>query len=45
MAESPAHKFGHRKYEVLIEFSTGDKIDASFDSKQRVREFLNLVTV
>lgn len=34
-----------RKYEVLIEFSTGDKIDASFDSKQRVREFLNLVTV
>lgn len=57
MAESPAHKFGQiahpiyegsgefRKYEVQVEFSNGDKIDAFFDSKQRVHEFLNLVAV
>lgn len=34
-----------RKYEVRVEFSTGDKIDAFFNSKQSVREFLNLVVI
>lgn len=34
-----------RKYEVIIEFSTDDKIDAFFTSKQKAREFLNLVLI
>ena len=33
-----------RKYEVDVEFSNGDKVDASLDSKQRVKEFLEFVS-
>ena len=33
-----------RKYEVQVEFSNGDKIQASFDSDARVREFLEFVS-
>ncbi len=33
-----------RKYEVQVEFSNGDRVQASFDSKGRVREFLNFVS-
>ena len=33
-----------RKYEVHVEFSNGDKVDASLDSKQRVKEFLEFVS-
>jgi len=32
-----------RKYEVQVEFSNGDKVQASFESKARVREFLEFV--
>ncbi len=32
-----------RKYEILVEFSNGDKVDAFFSSKQKVREFLNFI--
>lgn len=32
-----------RKYEVQIEFSNGDKVEASLSSKQKVREFLQFV--
>lgn len=33
-----------RKYEVRVEFSNGDKVEASFDTKTRVKEFLEFVT-
>ena len=33
-----------RKYEVHIEFSNGDKVQGSFDSKYGAREFLELVS-
>jgi len=33
-----------RKYEVQIEFSNGDKVQGSFDSKYGAREFLELVS-
>lgn len=33
-----------RKYEVFVEFSNGDKVQAFLDSKQRVREFLEFVS-
>lgn len=32
-----------RKYEVRVEFSNGDKAEASFDTKTRVKEFLEFV--
>ena len=32
-----------RKYEVRVEFSNGDKVEASLTSKQSVREFLTLI--
>ncbi|MEZ4861910.1 MAG: hypothetical protein R3C14_11400 [Caldilineaceae bacterium] len=32
-----------RKYELLVEFSNGDKVEASFSSKQKVREFLSFI--
>jgi hypothetical protein len=32
-----------RLYEVLVEFSNGDKVDAFFGAKQKVREFLGFV--
>lgn len=35
---------GHfRKYEILVEFSNGDKIDASFSIKEKARQFLEFV--
>jgi hypothetical protein len=33
-----------RKYEVFVEFSNGDKVDALFNTKQKVREFLSFVS-
>jgi len=33
-----------RKYEILVEFSNGDKVDAFFNTKQKVREFLSFVS-
>ena len=33
-----------RKYEVRVEFSNGDKVEASFDAKTRVKDFLEFVT-
>jgi len=33
-----------RKYEVQVEFSNSDKVQAFLDSKQRVREFLEFVS-
>jgi hypothetical protein len=33
-----------RKYEVQVEFSNGDRIQASFDSDGRVKEFLEFVS-
>jgi hypothetical protein len=33
-----------RKYEILVEFSNGSKIDAFFTSKSEVRDFLSFVT-
>ena len=33
-----------RKYEVRVEFSNDDKVEASFDTKTRVKEFLEFVT-
>lgn len=33
-----------RKYEILVEFSNGDKVDAFFSTKQKVREFLSFVS-
>lgn len=32
------------RYEVQVEFTNGDKIQASFDAKPRVREFLEYVS-
>jgi hypothetical protein len=32
-----------RKYEIFIEFSNGDKVEASLSSKQQVHEFLRFV--
>jgi hypothetical protein len=32
------------KYEILVEFSNGDKVDAFFNTKQKVREFLSFVS-
>lgn len=32
-----------RKYEVRVEFSNGDRVEASFDTKTRVQEFLEFV--
>jgi hypothetical protein len=34
-----------RKYEVMVEFSDGDKVDAFFKTKQNFREFLNLIAM
>ena len=34
-----------RKYEILVEFSNGDKVDAFFSSKQKVHEFLSFVAL
>lgn len=34
-----------RKYEVRVEFSDGDKVEASLKTKQSVREFLNLIAM
>ena len=31
------------KYEIVIEFSNGDKVDASFSAKDKVREFLRFI--
>jgi hypothetical protein len=33
-----------RKYEIIIEYSNGDKIDASFSSKEKSKEFLKFVS-
>ena len=33
-----------RRYEVRVEFSNGDRVEASFDTKTRVKEFLEFVT-
>lgn len=33
-----------RKYEILVEFSNGDKVDAFFTTKQKVHEFLSFVS-
>jgi hypothetical protein len=33
-----------RKYEVHVEFSNGDKVQASLESKARVQEFLDFVS-
>jgi len=33
-----------RKYEVRVEFSNGDRVEASFDTKTRVKTFLEFVT-
>ncbi len=33
-----------RKYEVHVEFSNGDKVDAFLDAKPRVKEFLEFVS-
>lgn len=43
-----AHPFdmgadGFRKYEIRIEFSNGDKVEASFRAKDKAREFLQLM--
>lgn len=32
-----------QKYEILVEFSNGDKVDAFFSTKQKVRDFLNFI--
>jgi hypothetical protein len=32
-----------RKYEIHIEFSNGDKVDASIESKDKIKEFLTFV--
>ena len=32
-----------QKYEILVEFSNGDKVDAFFSTKQKVRNFLNYI--
>ena len=32
-----------RKYEIFVEFSNGDKVDASLSSKQQVRDFLSFI--
>ena len=32
------------KYEILVEFSDGDRMDAFFNTKQKVREFLSFVS-
>jgi len=34
-----------RKYEIHVEFSNGDKVEASLSSKQKVREFLEFVAI
>lgn len=33
-----------QKYEVLIMFSNGDRVEASFQDKARAREFLHFVS-
>ena len=33
-----------RKYEIQVEFSNGDSVQASFSAKQRVREFLRFIS-
>jgi hypothetical protein len=33
-----------RKYEILVEFSNGDKVDAFFNTKEKVRDFLSFVS-
>jgi hypothetical protein len=33
-----------RKYEIVVEFSNGSRIDAFFSSKSEVRDFLSFVT-
>jgi hypothetical protein len=32
-----------RKYEIHVEFSNGDKVDASIEAKEKVKEFLVFV--
>jgi hypothetical protein len=32
-----------RKYEILAEFSNGDKVEASFTAKAKAREFLRFM--
>ncbi len=32
-----------RKYEIRVDFSNGDKVEASFESKDKVKEFLDFV--
>lgn len=32
-----------RKYEILVEFSNGDKVDATFSAKEKAREFLRFI--
>ena len=32
-----------RKYEIRIEFSNGDKVEASIEAKEKVKEFLTFV--
>lgn len=32
-----------RKYEILVEYSNGDKVDAVFSAKQKARDFLTLI--
>jgi hypothetical protein len=32
-----------RKYEIFVEFSNGDKVDAFFSDKQKVRDFLSFI--
>ena len=38
--EAPSH---FRKYEVVIDFSNGDRVEGSFQGKEQVREFLHFV--
>lgn len=33
-----------RKYEVRVEYSNGEKVEASFNTKARVKDFLELIT-
>ena len=32
-----------RKYEIRVEFSNGDKVEASFIAKEKAREFLRFI--
>jgi len=34
-----------KKYEVIIKFSNGDKVEGSFISKERAMEFLKFIAI